>query len=289
VTAAEIAAALGGGQREGRNYRARCPLHGGNSLCLADGGDGKLLLHCFGGCDGRDVFVELRARGLIDGDTRRDPRHEEERSQREDEAAKADVEKIARQIRWARALYQRGRPAAGNPVETYLRTRRIRGPIPPVLRFLQDCPHRNGNYLVNVPGEQIGIHKTFLKPDGFDKADLPRAEQRETCGVFKGGAIRLAPHLPGAELLIGEGVETVLAAMQLFGLPGWSAICAGGIEALELPPEIRAVVIAADNDENSVGQRAALTVRKRWVAEGRSVRILLPPKPGDFNDVLLQE
>jgi putative DNA primase/helicase len=104
---------------------------------------------------------------------------------------------------------------------------------------------------------------------------------------MKGGAVRLAPYRPGVELLIGEGIESTLSAMQLFGLPGWAALCAPGIEALDLPAEVRAVVIAADNDVNGVGQRAALSAQARWIAERRSVRILLPPTPGeDFNDIL---
>jgi putative DNA primase/helicase len=181
------------------------------------------------------------------------------------------------------------------PVEAWLRMRGHTGPVPPMLRFLQHCPHRNGSHypamvapIVNIAGEQIAIHKTFLRPDGRGKVDLPREQQRETCGPMKGGAVRLAPHRPGVELLVGEGIESTLSAMHLFGLPGWAALCAPGIEALDLPAEVRAVVIAADNDVNGVGQRAALSAQARWIAEGRSVRILVPPNPGeDFNDVLL--
>ena len=36
--------------------------------------------------------------------------------------------------------------------------------------------------------------------------------------------------------------------MQIFGLPGWSAVSAGGLKALNLPPDVRRVIIAADND-----------------------------------------
>jgi hypothetical protein len=45
VTAAEkIAAALGGGQREGRGWRCRCPLHAGHSPVICDGRSGRLLI-----------------------------------------------------------------------------------------------------------------------------------------------------------------------------------------------------------------------------------------------------
>ena len=78
--------------------------------------------------------------------------------------------------------------------------------------------------------------------------------------------------------------------MQIFGLAGWSAVYAGGLEDLELPPDVRRIVIAADNDVSGVGQRNALAAYDRWTAEGRSVRIKTPPDVGDdFNDVLLKE
>ncbi len=75
--------------------------------------------------------------------------------------------------------------------------------------------------------------------------------------------------------------------MQLFGRPGWSAVYAGGLKTLGLPPEVRHIVIAADNDTTGAGQRAALIACERWTAEGRQVAIKLPPTPGDdFNAVL---
>jgi putative DNA primase/helicase len=59
---------------------------------------------------------------------------------------------------------------------------------------------------------------------------------------------------------------------------------------MELPPIVRRIIIAADNDPNGVGQRNALAAYDRWTAEGRSVRIVAPPVVGDdFNDVLLKE
>src|SRR5690349_18676352 len=128
-----IAVALGGGQREGHNYRAPCPLHNGNSLALADGHDRKLLVHCFGGCEWRDIFAELRALGLLEGETRSDPEREEERRRRAADGAKAEIEKLRQKISRARDLYRRGKPAAGPPVQIYLETRNIVGQIPDVL------------------------------------------------------------------------------------------------------------------------------------------------------------
>ena len=57
---------------------------------------------------------------------------------------------------------------------------------------------------------------------------------------------------------------------------------------MELPPDVRRILIAADNDVSGVGQRNALAAYDRWTAEGRSARIKTPPNTGDdFNDLLL--
>ena len=205
MTAREIARQLGHPVRVGHDWRCDCPVHAGHSLTIADGRDGKLLVKCFGGCEWRDIFSELRSRGLLGGGpVEISPEREDEFRRRRDAEAKREIERLRRRIAAARDLYRHSKEATGTPVEAWLRTRRITSPIPPVLRWLQHCPHRNGSYhsamiapVVNITGEQIAIHKTFLRPDGRSKADLPKEEQRETCGPLKGGAIHLAPHRAG--------------------------------------------------------------------------------------------
>ena len=88
--------------------------------------------------------------------------------------------------------------------------------------------------IVDVDGEQIGVHLTYLRRDGSGKAELPKEYQRECRGVIHGGAIRLMPFNSDVELVVSEGVETGLAAIELFGLPCWSAVYAGGLCSLAL-------------------------------------------------------
>ena len=104
-------------------------------------------------------------------------------------------------------------------------------------------------------------------------------------GPASGGSVRLAKATD--ELILGEGIETVLSAMQVANKPGWACLSTSGLMAVKLPPLpiARNVLIAADHDEP--GLKAAKECAQRLTAEGRSVRIAKPPEPGmDFNDML---
>jgi putative DNA primase/helicase len=192
--------------------------------------------------------------------------------------------------------HQRAQLAVGTPVEDYLRGRGITLPIPSALRYLSQAPHRCGWYfpamvalVVAFDGEPTGVHFTYIKRDGAGKYPFPDPSlQRECRGAMRGSSVHLAPYVSGQELGVAEGIETALSCMQLFDLPTWAALSTSGFHTLELPPEIRKVVIAVDNDLNGAGQAAALSLYTRLKDEGRSVRLLMPPEPGtDFNDALL--
>jgi len=102
-------------------------------------------------------------------------------------------------------------------------------------------------------------------------------------GPSRGGVVRLCEADSGV-LLIGEGLETCLAAMQATRLPVWSSLSASGLCHLRLPHTIRDVTILADGDE--AGRNAAEIAARRWVAQGRRVRIARAPEGFDLNDVL---
>jgi putative DNA primase/helicase len=102
-------------------------------------------------------------------------------------------------------------------------------------------------------------------------------------GPCRGGVVRLAPACD--VLMVGEGIETCLAAMQATGHPAWAALSASGVLALELPDEVQNVIVLADGDE--AGEAAARGAALRWKREGRRVRIACPPQGLDFNDMLL--
>jgi hypothetical protein len=73
--------------------------------------------------------------------------------------------------------------------------------------------------------EPIAIHRTFLAPDGSGKA--PVDPTKMMLGPCRGGVVRLGES--DGLLMVGEGIETCLAAMQATGNPAWAALSTSGL------------------------------------------------------------
>ena len=211
------------------------------------------------------------------------------------ERVKAELDFDERKrINLARSIWADAQQIEGTIAEVYLRSRGITLNLPSSLRYLPGYKHGPSGLsmgcmigAVTVEGDKRirAVHRTWLRRDGTDKANVNPAKMM--LGPASGGAVRLAK--AADELILGEGVETVLSAMQVSGLPGWACLSTGGLMAVKLPPLpiARNALIAADNDEP--GLKAADECARRLASEGRSVRIAKPPEPGtDFNDILRQ-
>src|SRR5687767_5186911 len=85
--------------------------------------------------------------------------------------------------------------------------------------------------------------------------------------------------------MVGEGIESCLSAMQAAGYPAWAALSTSGLRVLDLPKDVRDVIVLADGDD--AGEAAAHDSAIRWKREGRRVRIARPPWGSDFNDLLM--
>jgi putative DNA primase/helicase len=286
MIAAKIATSLGGAHPSGAWWRCRCPVHGsrGATLALRDG-DRGLIVKCFGGCDRRDVLTELYRRRLISETVPRLPEF-----LRSTTRARAPIIDDGDRIASASHIWNCAREARKTPVAAYLAARGITMPVPPSLRWAPSLRRRDGSRgpamvarIDSVDGEVIGISRTWLdrNPDGGW-----RRRDRAMLGRAAGGAIRLVSATDN--LLIGEGIETCLAAITATAQPAWAALSTSGMMTLALPPTVRHIVILADNDRSGAGQRAAYAAAQRWRAEQRRVRIAMPPIAGtDFADVLL--
>jgi hypothetical protein len=285
MTAEEIAEALRG-RKTGGSWTAQCPAHDDRtpSLSIRDSVDDKVLVHCHAGCDQRDVIAALKEQGLW---AEYGPRSVSQAARRMPLKREQD-QNNARRSAAAFAIWQSAKPAQGTPVETYLASRGILPPPPDSLRFHAGLTHPSGGIwpamvaLVTdgADGTPIAIHRTFLTADGSGKA--PIEPQKMMLGPCRGGAVRLAH--PGDVLMIGEGIETCLAAMQASRHASWAALSTSGLRSLNLPKDVRDVIVLADGDE--AGEAAARDCALRWQDEGRRVRIARPLQGMDFNDML---
>jgi len=289
VTAGEIARALGG-RRSGAGWMARCPAHGDRtpSLALRDGSDGRVLVFCHAGCSQDAVIDALRRRGLWPTDHERVwlPRPPAP-SGTNHQGGSMDAQRIA----LARQLWAAAKPIDGTPGETYLRTRGILIKLPSNLRFAM-LNHREAASLLpcllarvdGIDGGIVGVHRTFLRPDGRGKAQVPTP--RMALGAIRGGAVRLGP--TAVEIGLAEGIENALSAMQLHpGLAVWAGLCVGNLASISLPPEVTTLRLFLDGDAaGSPAARAAAVAALAHMRSGRRVYIHRALAGMDWNDVL---
>src|SRR6516165_6312567 len=290
MSAAETIAKALGVHKIGTGWVAQCPLHDDQkpSLSISSGKDNKVLVHCHAGCNQRDVFLAImRKCGLLG----RAYEHKDRVTDEEDAGAR-------KRRAFALMVWRACEPATATLAQTYLAARGITLPLPDALRFHFCLKHPAGEAwpvmvaLVThgVDATPLAIHRTFLARDGSDKA--PVDPQKMMLGPCRGGVVRLAdadpsgrPFAKSGVLMVGEGIETCLAAMQATGHPAWAALSTAGLRALDLPEDVRDVIVLADGD--AVGEAAARDCACRWKRQGRRVRIARPHQGMDFNDMLL--
>jgi putative DNA primase/helicase len=246
-----------------------------------------VLVRCHAGCDQDDLIAVLRSRGLWEDRGYRRDRFTRRRPERP--AGGVPDSDSTKRVDAALAIWNAAGPTQGTLVETYLVARGIHLISPTTLRFHAALKHPSGGVwpamvaLVTRGSDDtpIAVHRSFLARDGSGKA--PVDPQKMMLGPCSGGAVRLGPI--GDRLMIAEGIETALSAMQATGEPTWAALSTSGLRALDLPDRVRDVIVLADGDD--AGEAAARDCALRWKREGRRVRIARPPQGTDFNDVLM--
>lgn len=282
-------------------------MHGsGSFVCRAmdrQGGDGFELVMHFLGCDLRGALAAVA--GALGGvGCSRLP------------CARPAPDKPARDDGEAlRALWREALPVVdGDPVARYLEQRGVRpAVIPLALRCHPALPYwqtggarpvRLGAFpalLAAVQGGDgvtVAIHRTYLDGQGGKLALLDPASgealpakklKTRRDGVMPGAAVRLFSPVDG-RLVVAEGIETALAVHLITGVPVWACVSAAGLASVVLPADVQEVFIAADNDPNGAGQRAAGVLEERLKQEGRAGCVLFPSTPGlDWLDVLNAE
>jgi DNA primase len=209
-------------------------------------------------------------------------------------AKKLDRARSVMTSNYARFQWQETVSIEGTPAERYLRRRGIEGPIPPTLRYgrvpLWIDPRTGKKGPMNhalvagcqdVNGRITGIHKTLLRSAG-QLAEVRSPKQ--SLGQIRGGAVRLGPE--ASEVIVCEGVEDGLTIREVLpSTPVWVALGTGNIPNIILPPAIKRVLVAGDND--APGRAAVELACEAFRTQGRHAAAIFPGHAfGDFNDQL---
>ncbi|HEX6443293.1 MAG TPA: toprim domain-containing protein, partial [Stellaceae bacterium] len=188
----------------------------------------------------------------------------------------------------ARRLFAAGRPVPGTPAEAYLRARGITASLDwPALRFHSSVYYRADHdaplelwpallaAITACDGTISGVQRTWL--DRARPAKAPVADPRRALGYLLGNGVRFGRACDIAAA--GEGIETMLALKSVLpSLPMIAGLSANHLAALDLPPALRRLYVARDND--AAGLRAAERLFERH--QRVDVRELVPVH-GDFN------
>ena len=124
-----------------------------------------------------------------------------------------------------------------------------------------------------LSGNPLGIHRTFLRPDGTKL-------ERKMLG--RQGVVRLSPD---SEVTMGlgitEGVEDGLAVLLSGWAPVWAATSAGAITNFPVLSGIGALTIFADADRPGIEKAEACA--SRWGSAGLQARISHPTGAANAN------
>jgi hypothetical protein len=193
----------------------------------------------------------------------------------------------------ARRLFAIAHPISGTIAETYLLNRGITALHETgALRFHPHChfrvhesaPLETGPAMLaavtDLQGAIHGVQRTWLDPTGSDKA--PIDQPRRAMGQLLGHGVRFG--VADEIMAAGEGIETMLSLRcKLPRLPVVAALSANHLAALLLPPALRRLYVARDND--AAGAAAFQKLADRASAGGVDV-LALRPRMQDFNDDL---
>lgn len=137
--------------------------------------------------------------------------------------------------------------------------------------------------LQDARGRCTGLHITHLSGDGRKAFG---SDSRRYCKLhgMAGSAVRLYPATD--TLIVAEGIETALALHLVNHDPVWACTSASMLKAFEPPPCVRTLIIAADNDANRTGQRAAWSLYHRLKRDYQCA-VMIPDKDNcDWLDMM---
>ena len=249
------------GTWHGSYAMCRCPAHDDRtpSLSIRQGLSG-VLVHCFAGCNPRDIIRTLRNTDRVRGVEPR-PTQSLHSSQ------------LAQRL-WSDAV-----GVYGTLGERYLIGRCLPLDLPDV-RFHPKCPlgrkpnaafHQALLVAVRDGGHLVAVQRIILDPR------TNKHQGKFLLGRCGQGAWQPTPS--GRVLAVAEGFEDAAAFTRLSGVTCWAAMGASRLPNLKLPLELDTLIIAEDN--NSPGRRAAHRATMAYARPGLQI---IRSAPGNGDD-----
>lgn len=281
-------------RRHGREWRVLCPAHeadGGDhspSLAIWDKPDGGHAMKCMTGCEKKAIVAALKARGVsMPKAPALTPEQKlEQVAKREQErinkiTAARDIFEFSEEVRCNDAIHQY---FYGRGLLVPTEARRVDDPLYPGFPALL-MPIVDLTTLRDAEPLATGVLTLSLYADGRPRIDRHGHKLRSVHGVQKGCAVAMG--FPGSRLVVAEGVESAAAAMSLLGIPfGAATLSSSNMKPLRIPPWVREVVIAADNDEPGVKAAEGLAKSLHKLVPVTTKLWGLPNTGWDANDEL---
>lgn len=272
-------------------YLAKCPAHGDKtpSLSIAEGNDGRVLLHCLAGCDTSEVLAAL---GLEYRDLY-PPRPGYKSASRTAERAAKEEAEIAREAEETRRNEAAAiesiailAAASGDPAQHPYAMKKDGVPFGPLVKR-GTWPQRGWVDALLIPIYGADGRVWSLQAINTD------GEKDYLKGGRKRGGFHPFGNIRGAgRVLIGEGLATVAAVHAVDGSPAAAAMDAGSLAHVaqavrKLAASDAELVFLADNDVKPDGSNPGL---KAAMAAAALVggRVAIPELDGrecDFWDV----
>ena len=140
-------------------------------------------------------------------------------------------------------------------------------------------------------GERLGpISRTYL----LDGKKIGKAKTLKRAEAERIGVVRISPDTDIRRLAVAKGSRRRWRFLEMGGVPVWSTGSDNTMRWLPVIDAVDELLIGADNDarrpgERGASERAARTLRARWLGAGRKAQLFMPPDfKTDFNDVLMQ-
>jgi hypothetical protein len=306
--AREIASFYGHGKevKNGAGWLTFCCCHENvntPALAVKDKGDGDVIVQCHGcGASFKEIKDKMRADGAL-------PEWKPDSSKSKKNSPPTTYKKPVPEEEKESFVWKMASKEGLENAHQYFSNRGIAfDPWPVCLKWNSYKDKKSGD-MVNMivaaaskPSDKsvFAVQRLFIDTEDHTKTGAKMLGNCDGRGVWfdrKGDM---------TEIVAGEGIETVLSAMQATGKNGVATLSTAGMKNLIIPEETEVLYILVDSDPvrekaaaSMPGQKAAYIMAEKFEAsrEGRKAFLVSPddtcftekPTKQDFNDLLKED